>query len=311
MYKKSKRYISFIQKHKTIKYSHCLMVVSLVLFFGLTSCKKEDQECIPTILIKSGGDLTSNNSYLINHTAKLGIVADGNGENITNLVIKITKNGTTTILVDEGYNSPTLDITKILQLSKGDSLTWDISVMNKDRKSASVSFFTRDTSLSYGEIWSYSNIRLGMQNSTLGSYLDPFSGTVYTSQSVTGNESNIHILGYYYLSSGIPSYTFASAGDQDAPTYLPSMSGWSVKNYTDWDYVTVVSPASFDAANNDSLLVTSFHSGAGISSRKYKWADVDKVIPFKTTNNKTGLIKVKAISGAESGYIDFDLKIQK
>jgi hypothetical protein len=84
-----------------------------------------------------------------------------------------------------------------------------------------------------------------------------------------------------------------------------------VKNYTDWDYVTIVSTASFDAANNDSLLVASFHSGAGISSRKYKWADVDKVIPFKTTNNKTGLIKVKAISGAESGYIDFDLKIQK
>ncbi|MEI6348591.1 MAG: hypothetical protein WCP69_11655 [Bacteroidota bacterium] len=293
-----------------MKYIHYLIGVSCLLFV-LAGCKKDDQESVPTISIKSGGIYSSNGSFLTNHKAKLGIVADGGGANITNLVIKITKNGTSSILSDEGYNSPTLDIIKILQLSQGDSLTWDISVMNKDRKSASITFFTRDTTLSYGEIWSYSNLRIGMQNSTLGSYLDPFSGTVYTAQSAVGNESNIHILGYYYISSGIPSYTFASAGDQDAPTYLPAMSGWSVKNYTDWDYVTVVSTASFDAANNDSLLVASFHSGAGISSRKYKWADVDKVIPFKTTNNKTGLIKVNSISAAEAGYIDFNLKIQK
>ncbi len=293
---------------------HRLIILSL--FFGvlaiiLSGCKKEDENSIPTLTIKTSTGYTCDGSFLNNHKAKLGIVADGGGENITNLVIKITKNGNTTTLIDEGHNDATLDITKELQLSQGDSLYWNITVMNKDRQSASVSFFTRDTTLSYGEIWSYAGIRMGMQSSTIGSYFDPFTGTVYNATEATANQGNVHILTYYYLSSGIPSFTFASAGDSDAPTYLPAMTNWSLKNYTDWDYVTVVSTSTFDACTNDSLLVAAFHSGAGISSRKYKWADAGKVIPFKTTNNKTGLIKVNAISGAESGYIDFDIKIQK
>lgn len=290
-----------------------LFSLTCILIVVFSGCKKEDSNTQPTISIRSGGDFISDGSYLINHTAKIGIIADGGGENITNLVIKISKNGTTTILTDGGYNLPTLDLTKVLQISKGDSLTWTITVMNKDRNTASISFFTRDTTLSYGEIWSYSGIRLGMQNSTLGSYFDPFTGTVYNSTNVAGHEADVHILGYYYISSGIPSFTFSSAGDEDAPTYLPAMSGWSVKNYTDWDYVTLVSTTSFDAATNDSLLVASFHSGAGISSRKYKWANAGMVIPFKTTNSKAGLIKVNAITSADAdaGYINFDIKIQK
>lgn len=292
-------------------------IFSIILFIIATlilitsGCKKDDSTVIPTISLKSGSEYMNDGSYLVNHKAKLGIVADGGGENITNLVIKITKNGTTTTLVDEGHNDATLDITKELQLSQGDSLYWNITVMNKDRQSASVSFFTRDTTLSYGEIWSYAGIRMGMQSSTIGSYFDPFTGIVYNATDATTNQSNVHILTYYYLSSGIPSFTFSSAGDSDAPTYLPAMTNWGVKNYTDWDYVTVVSTSTFDACTNDSLLVAAFHSGAGISSRKYKWADAGKVIPFKTANNKTGLIKVNAVNGAESGYIDFDIKIQK
>ena len=294
-----------------MKYAHVLIIITCVLVSGLTGCKKDDEESLPTISIKTGGDYTSNGSFLSNHTAKIGVIADGGGTNITNLVIKTTKNGVSTTLIDEGHNSPTIDITKIIQLSQSDSLNWNITVMNKDRKTASFSFITRDTSTTYGEIYSFTNIKLGMQNSDYGSFLNPFTNNIYTPSTVGGFESNIHIVGYYYISSGIPSYTFSSAGDQDAPTYLPPIAGWSVKNYTDWDYVTVVSTAQFDATTDDRLLVSSFHSGAGISSRKYKWADVGKVIPFKTINNKTGLIKVNAISGAESGYINFDMKIQK
>ena len=297
-----------------MKHVHVLIIiVAFILFGGLSGCKKDDSESLPTISIKSGGDFTSDGSYLSNHTAKIGIIADGGGKNITNLVIRTTKNGITSVLLDEGSNAASLDLTKVLQISQGDSLTWTISVMNKDRKSASISFFTRDTTLSYGEIWSYSGIRLGMQNSALGTFFDPFTGTLYTPYTVAGHESSVHILGYYYITSGLPSFTFSSAGDSDAPTYYSMISGWGTKNYTDWDYVTSVTTASFDAATNDSLLVASFHSGAGFSSRKYKYADAGKVIPFKTANNKAGLIKVNAITASDeaAGYIDFDIKIQK
>lgn len=287
-----------------------------VLFMGLitlaiSSCKKDEKTSTPTISLKNSVEYTSDGSYLLNHKAKIGIVADGCGANITNLTIKIKKSGITTTLLDQGFNDPQIDITKELQISQGDSLCWCITVMNKDRQTASISFNTRDTTLSYGEIWSFSGVRIGMQNSTLGSYYDPFSNHIYTSQDATANQSNVHILGYYYLSSGVPSYTFSSAGDSDAPTYLPTMSNWGVKNYTDWDYATIISMANFNACTNDSLLVAAFHAGAGVSSRKYKWADVGKIIPFKTSNNKTGLIKVNAIGGDDSGYIDFDIKIQK
>jgi len=297
-----------------MKYAYILLITgTIILMSSLSGCKKEDSNCQPILSIRSGGDYTSNGSYLNNHNAKIGIIADGGGVNITNLVIKVTKNGTTSVLVDQGFNDASIDIAKALQISQGDSLTWTISVMNKDRNSASISFFTRDTTLSYGEIWSYSGIRLGMQNSSLGTFFDPFTGTLYTASTIAGHESSVHILGYYYITSGLPSFTFSSAGDSDAPTYYSAVSGWSTKNYTDWDYVTSVTTASFDAATNDSLLVASFHSGAGFSSRKYKFADAGKVVPFKTTNNKTGLIKVNAItaSDADAGYIDFDIKIQK
>lgn len=292
---------------------HFYTIAILIGFLAIafSGCKKDDETSIPTLSIKTATGYTCDGSYLNNHSAKLGIIADGGGTNITNLVIKITKNGTTTTLVDEGHNDATLDITKELQLSQGDSLYWNITVMNKDRQSATVTFFTRDTTLSYGEIWSFSGIRMGMQNSSLGTFFDPFTGTLYTASAIAGNESSVHILGYYYITSGLPSFTFSSAGDSDAPTYYTTVASWGTKNYTDWDYVTSVTTASFDAATNDSLLVASFHSGAGFSSRKYKFADAGKVVPFKTANNKAGLIKVNAINGAESGYIDFDIKIQK
>jgi len=290
-------------------YTIAILIGFLTIAFS--GCKKDDETSIPILSIQSATGYTCDGSYLNNHSAKLGIIADGGGTNITNLVIKITKNGTTTTLVDEGHNDATLDITKELQLSQGDSLYWNITVMNKDRQSATVTFFTRDTTLSYGEIWSFSGIRMGMQNSSLGTFFDPFTGTLYTASTIAGHESSVHILGYYYITSGLPSFTFSSAGDSDAPTYYTTVAGWGTKNYTDWDYVTSVTTASFDAATNDSLLVASFHSGAGLSSRKYKFADAGKVVPFKTANNKAGLIKVNAIYGAESGYIDFDIKIQK
>lgn len=294
-----------------MKNLHWYVILTVLSVTFLTGCGGDEDQAIPGLVIRNDSDYTCDGSFLKNHVAKLGIIADGNGANITNLVIKIKKNNTEYTILDEGYNSAVLNITKTLQISRGDSLDWTIIVMNRDRKTASVTFFTRDTTKSFREILTFPDIRMGMQNSAEGPFLDPFTGLVYRPSNVSGHENDIHVLGYYYISSGTPSYTFSSPGDQDASSYIPSLSGWSNFNYTDWDYVTVVSEAAFDAAVNDSLLVASFHSGAGISSRKYKWATPGKVIPFKTVNSKIGLIKVKSVGNTDSGYINFDLKIQK
>lgn len=295
----------------TIVMKNALQLFVLFCLFFTFSCNKTEEISIPTLKLKTDSGFTHNGSFVQNHKAILGIEADGGGSNITNLVIKISKNGQCFTILDEGYNQSKMDVTKIIQLSQGDSLNWTISVMNKDRQSASLSFFTRDTSINYGEIFSFQNLQLGMQNSNIGSFLNPFTGIVYNSTDANLLQNDIHVLSYYYISSGTPSFTFSSPGDSDAPTYLPSLSSWTNLNYTDWDYVTQISTDAFDSCSNDSLLIVSFHSGAGISSRKYKWATAGKVIPFKTTNGKVGLIKVNSVSGNESGYIDFDLKIQK
>ncbi len=295
---------------------HSLRYCFIFLAFAgiiLSSCKKDEEENPPVLTLKSEITYTTDGVYLQNHIAKFGIIAEGKSANITNLTIKCkSKQGEKTIL-DEGHNIQQLNITKVIQNAWGDSLIWTISVMDKNRHRVSLSLKTYDTTVSYSPIHSFENIVLGMQSNTqYGSFLNPFIPTVYTTTNAALNQANVDILMYYYVTSGTPSYTFSSAGDYDAPIYFPSLTSWTTKNYTDWDYATQVPVSAFDQAINDSLLSAAFHSGSGISSRKYKYAAAGQVIPFKTSSGKKGLIKVKEVNAQqENGWVKFDLKIQQ
>jgi len=278
----------------------------------LYSCKKDNNESLPVLSLKTNAGYTINNSYLSNHIIKFGIIAEGIDANITNLVIKcIGKNFTKTI-VDEGSNTGLLQIDKTFTNVWGDSLQWTITVMDHNRNYTTLNVFTYDTTKTFAPIHSYTNIEMGMQNNTtLPQLLNAVNGTPYTLTQGQQSPQLIDVLCYYYVTSGTPSYTFSSAGDSDAPTYYSIISSFNPKNYTDWDYATQLTTLAFDNCNSDSLLVASFHSGATFSSRKYKFADAGKVVPFKTAAGKIGLIKVLSVSGNEAGKIVFDLKIQQ
>lgn len=287
-------------------------IVIIIISFTIVSCNKDEQNVLPEIKLKNTLNYTTDKSYLNNHQIKLGIQASSKDANITNLVIKCSGKDFTKTIIDEGYNIDVLDIDKIFINVWGDTLDWIITVMDKNRNFKSIKITTYDTSKIYASINQYQNIEMGMQNNTtLPQLLNAYSGNLFTIAQGPQNAALVDVLCYYYITSGQPSYTLSSAGDQDASTYYPSISSFNPKNYTDWDYSTQISVAAFDNCNNDSLLIAAFHSGAGFSSRKYKFADAGKVVPFKTAGGKTGLIKVISVSGTDAGKIVFDLKIQK
>lgn len=289
-----------------------ISVVVSICCLILISCNKESNETLPVINLKNNAGYTTNKCYLTNHIIKLGIIASGKDANITNLVIKCKGKDFTKTITDEGCNTSLLDIEKSFTNVWGDTLQWTITVMDKNRNFASLNIITFDTSKIYAPIKSYTNLEMGIQNNaSLPQLLNAANGTLYSVAQGQQNPGLIDVLCYFYVTSGLPSYTFSSAGDSDAPLYYPFVSSLSIKNYTDWDYATQLSAASFDNCSTDSLLVASFHSGAGFSSRKYKFADAGKVVPFKTQSGKIGLIKVLSVSGNEAGKIVFDLKIQQ
>lgn len=67
--------------------------------------------------------------------------------------------------------------------------------------------------------------------------------------------------------------------------------------------------SQFDAAMNDSLLVTAFKPDKVSGNCKYGYTG--KVIPFKTQEGKYGMIKVIHADEKEDGIMEIAVKIQK
>jgi hypothetical protein len=146
-------------------------------------------------------------------------------------------------------------------------------------------------------------------NSTYGHFLKMDDGTVYSTPDATANQSKVDLLIYYFTDGTGPSPTFSSPGDQDAPDYYPEINSWPTKNYTKYDYVTKITEAQFDAADNDSLLIKAYNEYWG--RRKYKYAVAGTIFPFKTISGKIGLIKVLQADTQANGKITFAIKVQK
>jgi hypothetical protein len=94
------------------------------------------------------------------------------------------------------------------------------------------------------------------------------------------------------------------------------IANWSIpKNETRYKPDSLsISPAVFDAAYNDSLIITNYTS-ATIGKRKFKIVRAGYVIPFQVTNGesagKRGLIKIRSLQNGLEGFIIADIKVQK
>lgn len=290
-----------------------------ILILQFVSCSKENLTSTnPFILLKTGDEFSRTGDYIpIGGQIKFGLSAVGDGGAITNLTIqRITDDNIITEL-DKGMyiKNGGLDTTVVFMKGSAEKETWKFSIMNDHRDTASVrAIIYKGDGSAYGDIDYFQSITIGYQNNnSLPFYVDLHTGNAYDQSNIPGNEASIDLVTYYYLSSGKSSPTLSCPAYETARFYHPEISSWANQNSILYDYETtdydLISEDEFDAAQNDSLLVSGYipYSVSGTC----KFCYTGKIIPFKTQNGKYGLIKVIHADEIDTGSIEIDVKIQK
>jgi hypothetical protein len=290
---------------------------SFLIIFS-TSCKKEESSKPASLILKTGVAYTADGAYVpLGGKIKIGILASGSGVPLTYLkIVRITAYDTVTqwdrgiYIGNEGLDA---DFTYSKDTTSYE--IWRIMVMNADRDTAVKSFkvFKAEGS-DYGAINYFPSLTLSLQNSSaFGHFLDADNGIVYNDNTISGHEAEIDLLCYYYVTSGLPSPSFTCPGYVAASGYYPQLNNWATKNTTLFDYRStdnnLISTAQFDAATNDSLLVTAYNTEKVSGNCKYCYTG--KIVPFKTQKGKYGLMKIVRADETETGSIEISLKIQK
>lgn len=296
------------------------LIISLSSLLFL-SCKREEEKLPPAINFKTGSNYTQNNAMVeIGGKLSFGIQARGTSTEITNFTVKkVLQDGSVITVMDTGLYSMTLDLNMVFYQNVEDKVTWKFAVMDRNHLSAEISMVVnKDSNSTFGGIYYYPSIKLGYQNNTqYGHFLNPSTGNVYTEDSATAHQGDIDVLCYYIIDEDLPSPVISSPGEMDnysteARTYYPCIINWQTRKYTKWDISvgdTPISSSAFDAAQNDSLLIVSYHDVWG--KKKFKWATAGKIIPFLTAGGKKGLIKVISADTVDTGSMEFAIKIQQ
>ncbi len=297
-----------------------LSYFSLLLFLSIVgiSCSKEETRHNASLLLKTGASYTTNNEEVkLGGSIRIGVLASGAGSPLTYLRIERVTGNDTVVQIDRGIYIGNEGMDEDFIFSKDTSALeeWRVIVMNADRDTAvrSLTVF-RGSGSAWGPINSYDNIEISLQdNPTSNWFVDLDSGLTYTSASVAGKEQDIDIMAYFYFTFGLPSPSLTCPGYTAAVGYYPDISSWVVKNNTLFDYLSsdnnLVSVEQFDMAVNDSLLVTAYQPSKVSGNCKYCYTD--KVIPFRNSAGKYGLIRVKQADLSSEGIMKISVKIQK
>jgi hypothetical protein len=299
-------------------------MILLLTAFIFSNCKKDKEKLPPTISFKSGANYTQNGAVVaVGHKLLFGIQAEGVSESITNFTVKkVLNNGSIITVMDTGLFNETLNLDKVFYQNVEDTATWKFAVMDRNHMTAEISMVVyRDPNSAFGGIYTYSSIKMGYQNNTtFGQFMNPATGIVYIGDSASVHNDKIDVLIYYIVSNGLPSPVLSSPGEMDnasteAQTYYPYIANWSPRNYTLWDISfdngnnAPLTSADFNAAQNDSLLIVSYHPVWG--KKKFRWATAGKIIPFLTAGGKMGLVKVISADSVDTGTMEIAVKIQQ
>lgn len=292
--------------------------LSLLLMVFLVSCSKEESVHKASLILKTGLAYTPDMAGIpIGGTIRIGVLASGAGVPLTYIRIDRISGRDTVTQVDRGIFAGNEGFDADFTFAKDTAGVeiWRIMVMNADRDTAvSILRVFRGQGSAWGPVSFFPSVLLSFQNNhDYGHFLDAGNGLVYDEVSVAGNENRIDILAYYYITSGLSSPTLTCPGYTSAVGYYPGLAGWSVKNNTLYDYISadnnLVDAVDFDAAVNDSLLVTAYHPDKVSGNCKYCYTG--KVIPFKTQEGKYGLIKVLKADESDTGTFEIAIKIQQ
>ena len=207
-------------------------------------------------------------------------MAEAGSSAITNFVITLKNaNGVETAL-DSGLYTNQLTYIKNFAFGASAFETWTYKVVDKNGQKASISFtLTKDTSSSYGNIDYFPSVILGCQaNTSTGNFMTLPAGNILFHDSANSSQQLVYLIAYYGNTLNPPlSFTFSSPGESDVASFYPAISTWTIpKNEIRFkpDSLTI-SPAIFDAANNDSLIISNYTS-ATVGKRKFKNAMPDR-----------------------------------
>jgi hypothetical protein len=290
----------------------------LLFLLVLTGCTPEEPETTPLVLLKGGGTYTADGSAVApGGTLRFGLSVSGGGGAITNLVVRRISDGVAVTEADRGMYISYGGLDTTLTYTRGYGLVekWVFSVMNSYRDTASASLTVmKGAGSAWGEISYHPTIRIGLQeNSSLPHFVDLHAGIAYDAAGVAGHEAEVDMAAFWYLTSGTSSPTLTCPAYSSAVTYYPLFGSWSVKNQTMYDYYTsdnnLVTPAQFDLATNDSLLVNAYRPGS--VSGQSKFAYTGKVVPFRTADGRYGLLRVIRADETPAGEMEIAVKIQK
>ena len=294
------------------------LIFSVAICSTFLSCAKDEPIKRASLILKTGTMYSKNGEHIpVGGSIKIGVLASGAGVPLTYIRIDRITNKDTVTQWDRGIYVGNEGLDEDFLFSKDTSAVelWRVVVMNSDRDTAinTLTFF-KGTGTAYGSINYFENIKLNYQNGNMyGHYLDVNTGTSFSETSVSGHEAEIDIMAYYYITSGLSSPTFTCPGYTAAVGYFPQITNWLAKNNTLYDYKTsdnnLVTTEQFDAAANDSLLVTAYKSDKVSGNCKYGYTG--KVIPFKTQEGKYGLVKVVHADEKANGVIEISIKVQK
>jgi len=286
-------------------------VFVLIACFILTISCSKNEKSIEYPLIEFISDSTclySDTSLPMGTLMRFKIKASSKFSPITNFVITYN-NGTEQYFLDTGiYNN---EFYYTLEIIKGTTPAeeWQFSVMNKDRLSASVRIVIElDSGGVFGNIKSHA-VTLGAQNNTQYGHFYSFSNeTVYTLEQAYNNQQKADIAYCYYTDY---KSTLSSPNDNDAPSVFTGqfgISNWQTRNESRYN-LTTLSPADFDNAQKDSLLIASYD----VIGAKRKGKDIQEgqVWAFRIQSGKIGLIKVDNIVSNATGKVDLKIKIQE
>ncbi len=301
-----------------------LILGLLILFSAIElSCKKDDdQNSKPTITLKVGGQYTPDLQEIpAGGKLRFGIKATNGGGFITNLRIQRIADGKLINEKDQGiYLKDSLVQDFEFNRSLAEQEIWTFFIMNSNRDSATVSLTVNlGIGYDYGQIYYYPSLKIGLQHNTeYPNYLDLHSGIRYTKANVAGHESDIDLVGFFYVTSGNDSPTLCCPGYTGSSSITavdryPEIEPWPIKRLSLYDYFSsdnnLVSAEKFEKATTDSLLVASYKPEK--VSGLCKYCTAGRIIPVKTEDGKYGLIRILHADLTTTGYMELEVKIQK
>lgn len=299
-----------------VKTSVCI----LFLLMLVNACKKDTYKKPPILLLISENGFFADSTVVpIGFPYKIGITANKGTAAITNLIVTLTtENGIETAL-DSGMYSNDFRYTRNISYGASKFEKWEFIIHDKNGKSASVTIIImKDETSAFGPIATYSSVKLSAQHDAAGNpFFSVTNGNFYSQLTAEANQSDINIITYSGDKLVPPTeFTLSSPGESDVATFYPMIANWTTpKNETRYKTDSLsISPSAFDAAYNDSLIITNYTS-ATIGKRKFKIVRAGYVIPFQVMNGqsagKRGLIKIRSIQNGLDGFINADVKVQK